>query len=755
VKLYIAKLRVSTAIVIGLWSGASIAQVAAQGATAPEHQGSTELESGDIVVTAQKRETALQKTPLAITAVGGGTLDARGINSPVDLAASVPGANFSTNGGALSITIRGVGSDGLSQPKDDPSVAAHLDGVYLARPVSLVAALYDVERLEILRGPQGTLYGRNATGGALNIITKLPTSDFGVQGNASYGNYDAVQVRGVVNVPLGEGLGLRAVGLYNRHDGYSKQLNPAFKDGDDADDLSGRATLLWEPSSKFTVTLRANLYHSKGIGPTRTLLDTQELQGVSDANGVGYGSVTGAIIVDRCALAGYPEACTDPRAIATVFPQFQEVKSNTYSGTLQWSVSDAITVKSITGYTDFRQDKRSASRPFQPLNANQTFNYVTTSETWTEEVNVNYDDGDRLTAVVGGFYLKDDGTNNFVNVAANPLQVVSVISDQFTGARSLAAFGEVNFKITPTVTLTGGLRYTHEKKSGSSLSVINIPFRPTLTIPQPEQEVTFSSTNFKIGMDWRVTDTVFAYVNYSTAFKSGGVNTGVPINQTYDAERLRALQGGIKTDWFDRKVRFNLDAYYYKYRNPQITQVLGVSLETQNASDATVKGAEAVLELRPSQGLILSAQASYADSKYGSALISDILDLDAFGQTVFGRIQIGGNPLRFTPKWTFGASAAYEFPVSDWVDINARADYLWQDNATTRPQNLPIDRIQQYSTLNATLRASFNDKHYYVELFGRNLTNPTVVSARFVNPLHLAEYRAPRTYGVTLGFAFN
>ena len=749
---YKTPLRLGAALISILISSSAFAQENAN----EQENGEVLMAPGNdvIVVTAQKRETALQETPLAITALGGASLDSRGIDSAVDLATAVPGANFSINGGAVSITIRGVGSDGLSQPKDDPSVAAHLDGVYLARPVSLAAAFYDLERVEVLRGPQGTLYGRNATGGALNIITKAPTGHFEVKGDASYGNYDAVQLRGAVNIPLGTTLGLRAVGYYNKHDGYATQLNPAFDDGDDADDIGGRATLQWEPAPSFTVTLRGNLFYSDGVGPSRTLLDTRSLIGVTDANGVPYGSVTGAIIVNRCAIPAYPEACTNPRAIHTIFPEFQKVRSNTFSATAQWDLSDALTLRSITGYTDFKQDKGSSSRPFESRDNNATFNYISVSKTWTQEVNLSLSNGGPLSGVVGAFYLDDDGGNFYRNDAANPMRVASIDVDSLSETNSYALFGEANYEVFDGVSLTGGLRYTHEKKEGSGLSRVAIPFSPPFAIPF-DREVKFNSVDYKLGADWKITPDAFVYVNYSTAFKSGGVNLGIPINPFYQPERLRAFQAGVRTDLLDNRLRINVDAYHYNYKNPQITQVFGTSLETQNASNAKVTGIEAVVIARPTNALTLSAQASYADSKYGPGLISDIIDLNRFGQTVFGPIQIDGNPLRFTPEWTFGASAVYDTALTPIIDLTARTDYLWQDDATTRPQNLAIDQIGSYSTINATLRLSFQDKRYFVELYGKNLTDETVISARFANPLQLAEYRAPRTYGVTVGFAFE
>lgn len=712
-----------------------------------------ESDVGVIVVTAQRRETQLQETPIAITALGGEALEARGVDSPADLGMFVPGADFSTNGGATSITIRGVGSDGLAQPKDDPSVAAHLDGVYLARPASLAALLYDIERVEILRGPQGTLYGRNATGGALNILAKRPTYRFEAGGELSYGNYDAIQARGFVNVPFGDTVAFRGSVIYDTRDGYSQQLNPLFDDADDANDLAARATLRWDPAANFSVTLRANFFESDAVGPQRTLLDSRSLRGETDANGVPYGSTTGAIFVNRCALPGFPEACDNPRAIFTAYRQSQLIRSNTFSVSLEWELSDAFTLRTITGYTDFVQDKDSTAFPFQPLANNATFDFRTESQTFTQEVNLAYDAGGPLTVVLGAFYLDDDGINLFDEIPNNPFSSVNIQSDQFAETKSISGFGEANYEIFDGFTITGGIRYTNDKKKGSSVTNVLIPFSRPIFVPLAA-EVKFDSTDFKVGLDWKITEQIFAYINYSTAFKTGGVNTGIPVNRTYQPEKLRAWQGGIKAELLGRKLFLNLDAYSYEYKNPQITQVLGVALETQNVDSAEVRGVEISAELRPLSGFNLSAYVAYADSAYGPGLISDIIDLNRFGQTVFGQIQVGGNPLRFTPEWSVGASASYTMPITESFELTARGDFYWQDGATARPHNLEIDQIDSYTLINASLRANIEDGKYFVELFGRNLTDETIVSARFANPLHLVEYRPPRTYGVSVGFNF-
>jgi iron complex outermembrane receptor protein len=751
-KLHVAKLATVSAFALGA-------------PFAPAHAQTTDVddvEAADggsgvgnvIVVTAQKRATDLQVTPIAITALGGEALEARGVDTAVDLAMFVPGADFSTNGGSTSITIRGVGSDGLSQPKDDPSVAAHLDGVYLARPASLGAMLYDIERIEVLRGPQGTLYGRNATGGALNIITKMPTDRFQFGGDLTYGNYDAVQARGYVNIPFAETLGFRGSLIYNRHDGYSEQLNPAFDDGDDADDIAGRATLLWEPSDRVSLALRANFFRSDTVGPQRTLLDTQSLLTVTDASGTPYGSVTGGIIIDRCGFTEFPEACTNPRAQFDAYEPSQLITSNTYSATLEVDMTNSITLRSITGYTEFVQDKDSTAHPFEPITNNATFDFRTGSDALTQELNLAYDAGGRLTLVVGAFYLHDDGLNLFTEVPNNPMTSVAITSDQTVNTESYAFFGDASFEIAGGFSVNGGIRYTNDTKSGQSITTVGLPFQAPFSVPY-DRALKFDSLDYKIGVDWEINDDLFAYANYSTAFKAGGVNTGIPVNQTFEPERLRAFQFGVRSEFLERLVQINLDGYYYDYEDPQITQVLGFALETQNVAGAESYGAELSVAAEPAPGLVIAGYLAYNQSSYSDGLITDIIDQDPFGQNVFGQIQIGGNPLRFTPEWSFSISPTYTFHLSDSTELVARADYAWQDDSLARPHGLEIDEIDSYQTLNASLRANFADGQYFAEIFGRNLTDETVVSARFVNPLHVAEYRAPRTYGVTIGVNFD
>lgn len=717
------------------------------------------FELEEIVVTAQKRETSLQDTPIAISAFSGDGLEELGIDSAEDLARFVPGADFSSNGGAISITIRGVGSDGLSQPKDDPSVAAHLDGIYLARQASLSALFYDTERVEVLRGPQGTLYGRNATGGSLNIITKKPTDEFEGAIDISVGNYAARQVKGMINAPLIEDkLSVRMSAMFNKHDGYSTELNDLYDDPDDADEKAFRAKLAWQLSDSLSVGFGASIYESDAVGPNRTASDTTSLVGVTDINGDAYGGDTGSIIFDPYATAqalGEPKIASDERTALNAFKQSMLIESDTYTLDIEWHISDSLTLKSLTGYTDFTQDsRRSALQYVEDPMLNASFDFITDSESFTEEVNLTYVEGD-LKLTGGLFYFSDEGINDFSEVPADPTHSLTIYSLQEVENESFAAYVEGTYQISDNLAITAGLRYTDESKEGGSVTDVSLggPFGFTAPTNILVAEYDEDSIDYKIGVEWTPNENMLVYANYSTAFKSGGFNTGAPINLNYEPEEIEAIQAGIKSTWLDGQLQANVSAFAYDYQNLQVTQVLGVSLETQNASDAEVSGLEFELQAAPSEAILVRAFATLTESEYQDAVISDILDIDAFGGNVFGEIDISGNPLRFTPDMTVGISGAYTIPAFGG-EITSQISVYWQDDSYARPHGLDVDLIESYTQTNISVRYDSDSENYYVELFGRNLEDETVLSARFVNPTHTSEYKPPRTYGLSFGYSF-
>ncbi|NIB38375.1 TonB-dependent receptor [Pseudomaricurvus alkylphenolicus] len=717
------------------------------------------FELEEIIVTAQKRETSLQDTPIAISAFSGDGLEELGIENAEDLTRFVPGADFSTNGGAVAITIRGVGSDGLAQPKDDPSVAAHLDGIYLARQASLSAMFYDIERVEVLRGPQGTLYGRNATGGSLNIITKKPSDELEGAIDFSIGNYGTRQVKGMLNTPLVEDkLNLRMSALFNRHDGYSTELNELYNDPDDADEKAYRAKLSWQVSDDLSIDFGASLYESDAVGPNRTAADTTSLIGVTDINGNVYGGVTGAIIFDPAETAnalGDSRIATDERTSMSAFEQSMLIESDTYTMEIEWKINEALTLKSLTGYTEFAQDSRDTSLQYvaDPL-LNATFDYVTESESFTEELNLSYE-ADNLKVTTGLFYFSDEGTNDFSEVPGDPSHSLTIYSLQEVENESFAAYLEGTYYLNDNLSITTGVRYTDESKEGGSVTDVSLagPFgfiAPTYELIAEYDE---ESIDYKIGLEWTPNENILVYASYSTAFKSGGFNTGAPINLTYEPEEIDAIQAGIKSTWLDGHLQANLAAFSYDYQNLQVTQVLGVSLETQNVSDAEITGLELELQAAPTESILLRAFATITDSEYQDAVISDILDIDAFGGNVYGEIDISGNPLRFTPDYTLGISGAYTISAFGG-EITSQLNVYWQDDSYARPHGLEVDRIDAYTRTDVSIRYDSGQENYYIEAYGRNLEDETVLSARFVNPTHTVEYKPPRTYGLSVGYNF-
>jgi iron complex outermembrane receptor protein len=408
----------------------------------------------------------------------------------------------------------------------------------------------------------------------------------------------------------------------------------------------------------------------------------------------------------------------------------------------------------LTGYTDFTQDSRRTAIAFEPdplLNA--TFDFVTESESFTEELNLIYT-GDALKITGGLFYFNDEGINDFSEVAGNPFQQATIFSLQEVESTSFAAFAEGSYALSDSLSITLGLRYTDEEKEGGSVTDVTFGGFPIIPQNVLVGEYDEDSTDYKVAIDWTPNEDVLVYASYSTAFKSGGFNTGAPLTINYEPEEIKALQAGVKSAWMDNRLYFNVAAFAYDYENLQITQVLGLSLETQNASDAEVYGLEFEIQALPTEALKISAFATFTHSEYKDAIISDIIDIDPFGLNVFGEFDISGNSLRFTPDATVGITAAYTFDIFGG-ELVPMVNFYWQDDSYARPHGLDVDLIESYTRTDASLRFTSAEGTYYVEVFGRNLEDEdTTLSARFVNPTHVSEYKPPRTYGLNVGYKF-
>lgn len=744
---------------------------------------------GDIVITAQRKSESLQKAPVAVAVVGGDTIRSAGVVSPAQLSTLIPALQVANGNGAYAnFYVRGVGTP-TGNALTESAIAFNYDGVYIARPSSTTGFFYDLERVEVLKGPQGTLYGRNATGGAINVLPQAPTFELGGYGNVTFGNYNNVNLEGAINLPLVTNVALRVSGIYDTRDGY-------MKDGtDDQKDYGGRIQLRIEPSSSLSILIGADYFHQggKGRGGTPVRL------GVANRYGT-FSPQANAL------LTSIPHVLGGTNFVAQPDIQYQ---NNTY-----WGVNARVTYKSDIGTFTFIPAYRSSKLDY--ITANVGFFILQKEQFEQQTAELRYTSPDTLPihVLLGGYYFRERGRDPY-NIINNQFALV-VQPNQRYGTNSAAAFGRLTYDITSTLRVTGGLRYTWEQKlySGDELSLNRIclagfgqcpgqaiPFPFTTAtpayIPLPDNTLVPDFTSFgafpfqvgqfgnwaalskkrswtkvtwRAGFDWNVTPQNLIYASYETGFKSGGFYVTRDAG-AYQPETIKAVTIGSKNRFFGDKLQINLEAFYWKYRNQQISHVgldsFGAFIyPTDNAGSSTVKGAEADIQYLLTPTTRLSGDIQYLAARYDHFIYANPVSAGppqtACGVTANATsfvIDCSGRRPPQSPEWSInlGLSQTVRLAGSGRFVLDARAHY--QSETLTSIEYLPEEFQKGYWQADAQLTYYDPSDRFSVAAFVNNLTDATVKGQTYLVtyaaiPTAWAILRPPRTYGVRLGMKF-
>ena len=762
---------------IGMFMSANPAS--AQEAPAGQEAGGIK----DIIVTAQRREESSQRAAVAISVVSGDTLRNSGVTKPTELTAIVPALQVATSAGPYSLFyLRGVGNFN-GNALSDSAVAFNYNGVYVGRPSSTTGFFYDVERLEVLKGPQGTLYGRNATGGAINVIARSPKiGELSGEIVGEYGNYDALRVDGALNLPLGDKAALRAAAIVVRHDGY-------LSDGtDDQKDTGGRLTLRFEPSSDLTLTLSGDYFHQGGNGPGSTVIAL----GVDKRIG----------LASPAAQAFYR---TQPVSIAG--RNFAPITSDAYMNNKYWGVSAVVEYKApignftlIPAYREGHLDYRTTTPGFQ-------ISQLEDDKQFSVEARLASDNDRPLRYLAGVFFY--DETN------AIPLyQVNSQFNGSYqsyrTNSKSIAAFGRLTYAFTDAVRATIGARFTNEKKTfnGNLLGLNKLclpiptatcpnatPFPYTTTTPPAVVRVgsgiipqfdpvggTLLTGNFidsngkasvdrvtwRAGLDWDITSQNLLYASYETGFKSGGFffsnDSGV-----FQPEKIEAWTIGSKNRFLDNRLQLNVEAFYWKYKDQQISHLgqdtLGtIIFPTENVGKATFKGVEIESKFLVTPNTLLSADIQYLDAKYNDFVYNvpnqgpPLSSCSIVGvPTTQIRLNCSGFRPPNAPEWTINLGVQQTLPLGNGgkLVLNARTHH--QSRTLTGLEFLPIEVQEAYWMSDASITYSAPDDRFFVSGFINNIENNTIIGNTFPPPLSrfvVGSLRPPRTYGIRAGFKF-
>ncbi|MEM1110458.1 MAG: TonB-dependent receptor [Pseudomonadota bacterium] len=728
----------------------------------------------EVIVTAEKRTESLQDLSQAVTAFSADDLNQRELTTFVDLSAIAPGVNIAKNEGFKTvITIRGVGNEANQNAIANPSVSYHLDGIYVASPFALQTDFLDLERIEVLRGPQGTLFGQNSTGGAINVITIAPTTDE-VYGTADItaGNYDLLRLRGAINVPISDTFAMRASFLTNEHDGFTDNIVNG-QDLDDSDSLSARLRFRWEPSDTFRADLTAQYFEE-------------------DVNGA--------------AQKGILDPTRDPRKLAQDSLGSYELESQLYSLVLEWDLP-SFSVKSLTSWqdddieilrdndrNDFNTLPRFAILPsyFSPEENRQ--------KTFTQEINLISGDPafGKLDWTAGVFYLDtevDILIRELVDFGADgvfdPFTVEDVltfapgdygfISDSKPERDSISIYGQGTWNFTDNTRLVFGLRYTEDEVESA---VTNFFGRSGTDILEIDSE----KTTGRIVLEQDFGDYTMGYVSYTRGFKPGGSNltfgredevAPIVVLPLYEEEIVDAYEIGLKTDLLDGRIRMNGAVFYYDYENLQYQATDPEPFQggVGNVPESEIYGAELEFASFITDNLIFDARLAWLETEITDEhLALDNVESDEATNALVGqgvsifdpRVEIAraaqitnveGNELAKTPGFTGNLALTYDSDIGSWGTFMGTLSYTYRGSFEHRIFNNPAtDGVDSYETIDLVMRFAPVDGIWRVDLIGRNLTDEDGVNARFTDVFGVGatgeELISPRQYMVRLGVDF-
>lgn len=744
----------------GAWSQSSPANAvvtppasaAAAGATAqatPDPAAPANLDT--VYVTATKTgRTAVQSTPIAVSVFSGDKLNAAGTNNIQALAQSSPSLKVGEVTASPSIYIRGVGTNNVFNGSD-PNVSMLLDGVYLARPFQQYSDFFDVDRVEVLRGPQGTTFGRNAVGGVVNIISITPGANFEGRFKQSFGNYGLVRTEGFASGPLVDGT-LAASIAVNREarNAYEDNVVAGKSGVADAHRQGLRAQLRWTPNSTVEATTRLDYYnidqamqsYDHILAPYRTP------------------PFPPVFAVTNSLIGSYHKVALD-------FPGHLSSYGGGIAQDVLFKLSDNLTLRSITAYRD-TQYALSLDADASEFRGAEIYQ-AEKAKQFSQEFNLTYN-SKQFDGVAGLYYISEHNITDNVS-AVYTTRVYNHIAPDLE-ANSKAVFAQGSYHFDNGVSLEFGGRYTQDTKrfkqsytsndySAAPALGASLPGFPFIYPgPADPRERDWSAFTPKVGINWKASPQALLYATYAEGFKSGGFNYAASnaAGISFNPEKLKSLEAGFKTQWLDRKLLLNLTAFDYDYTDLQVQQAISPgNVQIANAATATVRGLELETEAKVTPRFTLSAKATWLDAKYNSfrgALVPNALVPFVTGDPRFtagvNTYDASGNRLNNAPQLTYVLSARYGMPIGSGEGY-VTADYFHQSDANFDPSNAAILREPGYGLLNLSVGYDSADGLWNTQLLVKNVQNRDYFVLRAANGLvPSAPSGAPRTVTVSV-----
>ena len=713
------------------------AHALAQTAPQPAAQSTQDTDTiGDIVVTAQRRAERLQDVPIAITALSSDQLAASGVTDITKLNTITPGLYIQASTGFVSPHIRGIGTSAGGAGLEN-SVAVYVDGVYMASQSGSLLSLNNVSRIEVLKGPQGTLFGRNATGGLIQIVTRDPTQNFTADFSAGYGNYDTFTSSAYISGGIAPNLAADIAGqVTTMGKGYGTNIvtgNDVYRTKFD-----GAVRSKWVLTPTDLTTVKLALDYERRTG--NMSISSRQVEGIKPAFGAAYNIPTWDINSD--------------------FDPYQRLKGGGASLDIQQDIG-GVQLESITAYRKSRYtigfDTDLTPTPAQTLTLS-----VLNDRQISQEFKLQSDKASKIQWVVGAYYFNANAEldPNVLQLGgpaippppAPPITQISGYSKLTT--RAWAGYGQATVPLGDRTNLTGGFRYSTERRTIFSTqaatlingAVIN-PFGPDTT-----QHQTFSAPTWRVSIDHKLDDNDMIYASYNRGFKSGGYNARNPSAPAFKQEKLDAYETGIKSTLLDRLLQVNVAAFYYKYNNIQVSRFEQNNIFIYNGAGAEIYGVDLDLQLHPTRELTIDGGVSVLHDRFTSFPDADRYTPNPLGGSIRSTVSAKGNRLPITPDATFNLNAHYDHATQSgiWsVDVGG----YYNSGFYGQPDN--VLKQGKYALLDGSIGWKTSDKRYGVRLWGKNLTNHPVSTALGQSDTSaIVQYDAPRTYGITLSADF-
>ena len=743
----------------------------------------SELE--EVIVTAQKREQSLSDVSMAVSAIGADELLNTQTQSLESLQYLVPSISFGHDFNFAKLFIRGIGLNS-SFPGADPSVAFHVDGAVIAQAGAQMSAMFDLDRVEVLRGPQGTLYGRNATGGVVNLITAKPTDELDGYARLTAAGEDLERLgEAAVGGPITDNLRARLAVRYLDREGYAvNELTGA--DVDDAKQYSGRLSVQYLAGETFEFLLTGEYHREDDASNALKFREASFPTATAPAPGG----------VDLRSLAIQPgfSVATDPRNIRANVEPINDRTTYATTLTANWHINDTLALTSITNQRDyeaeFYQDfdvsdypgcrqpmvgptttctlapgiTRTAGNHWQPLYQHQ----------FSEELQFNFDT-DRLHGLLAGYYLKEYirienhlGFNPNPYFSSDPADARAI----FDGAMNVmtwAVFGNVTYDFTDRFSLKAGGRYSYEERDVASYQATAIP-PAAAPAPSPlgypfRRAKDWNNFSPQLGFEFRPREGLLTYLTYAEGFKSGTSVIGEAGKEFVDPEIVDSIELGVKSTLLDNRLQLNVAVFYHEVEDAQFQFTFpqaappNFTTEMRNAAQVEGKGVELDASWRSGAGFALDTSIAWLDSKFTEFFAPNPLDAASYsaapGQAPLQ--DLSGNTTRMSPEWSATIRPSYEFSIGNGGTLGLAANAIYKSKQYHAEFNDERMSSGDYTIVDANLLYTSSGERYTVNLWGKNLTDEfvwagsyAVASTRTIGGTLLP----PRTYGLTMSVRF-